>query len=64
MPDISMCLGQGCILRARCYRYTAIPNPYRQAYIAPEKTGLSCDYYWCNGEDPIKLMRRVGTKRE
>ena len=39
MADISMCLGKGCPLRDTCYRHTAKPNEYRQAYFvsAPVK---------------------------
>lgn len=32
MADITMCHGMECNLKAKCYRYTAEPNPYRQSY--------------------------------
>jgi len=32
MPDISMCQNSKCELRSNCYRYRAVPNPYRQSY--------------------------------
>ena len=32
MPDISMCKGTDCSLKYHCYRFTAIPSMYRQAY--------------------------------
>jgi hypothetical protein len=32
MPDISMCMNNTCPSNRSCYRYTAKPNPYRQAY--------------------------------
>jgi hypothetical protein len=33
MPDITMCSGDGCHRRERCYRATATPNA-RQSYFA------------------------------
>lgn len=32
MPDISMCLNNGCRDRGECYRYLAISNPLKQSY--------------------------------
>ena len=32
MTDISMCLNKQCESRTTCYRFTAIPNEYRQSY--------------------------------
>lgn len=32
MADISMCENTTCYVKERCYRHTAIPNPYRQSY--------------------------------
>ena len=32
MPDITMCLNDGCPLRNDCYRFMAEPNEYRQSY--------------------------------
>ena len=32
MPDISMCNQDHCPRRLKCYRYMAVPNPYRQSY--------------------------------
>lgn len=55
MPDITMCRGTGCILRDRCYRYTAPPTPKRQAYFSKspvrwEGAGVQCDYFWSDCE--------------
>lgn len=33
MPDISMCRNTRCERRLQCYRFTAIPNPFRQSYM-------------------------------
>jgi len=34
MADITMCDNEKCPLRMECFRYRAIPNPYRQSYFA------------------------------
>lgn len=49
MPDISMCANEACPLKNKCYRYTATPTMYRQAYadFAPDDKG-ECDYFWEN----------------
>lgn len=47
MPDISMCLGDGCLKKATCHRFTAKPNPHRQAYFLPTPNkDDKCEYYW------------------
>lgn len=47
MPDISMCEGIGCPIKTTCYRFRALPTPYRQSYFSnpPIKEDKSCDYY-------------------
>ena len=45
MPDISMCNNRTCPSRHLCYRYMAIPNPYRQSYaigLAPLPGDMKC----------------------
>lgn len=32
MPDISMCANKNCYVKEKCYRYTAVPNPYYQSF--------------------------------
>jgi hypothetical protein len=46
MPDIAMCENVECPLRRTCYRFMAVPNPFRQSYaeFAPKADG-DCDYY-------------------
>jgi len=46
MPDISMCANRTCPKAKDCYRFRAIPNPYRQAYssFAPDESG-HCGYF-------------------
>lgn len=59
MPDITMCTGEGCVLKDSCYRYTAQPSEYRQSYfVVPPfnlllvedletgKNQQDCRHYW------------------
>ncbi len=50
MPDITMCSGEGCPAKEKCYRFTAEPS-YRQSYFLnpPIKDG-KCDHY-CGEQD-------------
>jgi hypothetical protein len=52
MADITKCKGEHCLLKEKCYRYTAKDSKYRQAYFMelPIKNGI-CDMYW--GEQNI-----------
>jgi hypothetical protein len=48
MPDITMCEGKDCPLKEDCYRYTAIPNEYRQSYFMNppyNKEEGKCDHH-------------------
>lgn len=49
MPDISMCNNKECALSSKCYRFTAIPNPYGQSYcyFNPQENGI-CLNFWDN----------------
>lgn len=53
MPDISMCDNQSCPSNKYCYRFTATPSQYRQAYASftLEEDEMSCSYFWRNGVD-------------
>lgn len=55
MADITMCTGEECDRKDRCYRYTAPVNKYRQSYfnyppIVKKMDGYSCEYFWNNEE--------------
>ena len=53
MADISMCYGEGCPLKAECYRYTAPMNEQRQAYfvyVPYAHDYKSCEYFVDNTE--------------
>lgn len=47
MADITKCKGEHCLLKDKCYRYTAKDSEYRQAYFMeiPIKNGI-CEMYW------------------
>jgi hypothetical protein len=51
MADITMCLGTDCPHKENCYRFTAKPNEYRQAYFteSPIKDG-KCEMYFGNNQ--------------
>ena len=61
MPDITMCnAGKGllvCPRRNMCYRFTAKPSEYRQAYFtaAPFETEHPdvCDHFWQVENKPL-----------
>lgn len=48
MPDITMCNGEGCDLRTKCYRFTATPTPRWQPWFAkpPMTSPTECPHYW------------------
>lgn len=63
MPDISMCADVKCTLRMNCFRYRAVPNPFRQSYSTFESTGIEgiaaeCSHYW-DIKDATTLMNSI-----
>lgn len=46
MADITMCDNKECPRRDSCYRFTAVPNPYRQSYWYPTPDHADCKGYW------------------
>jgi hypothetical protein len=49
MPDITMCLGEGCLDKQNCYRFTAKASEYQSIFMnSPVKEDGSCDHYWDN----------------
>ena len=50
MSDITMCMGTGCPLKDKCYRYTAERNDLWQSYFMepPYKHGELCGEFWDN----------------
>lgn len=52
-PDITMCNGDNCPVKKKCYRYTAKPSEYQSYFIeAPFKDG-KCDHYWGENQEQI-----------
>ncbi len=51
MPDITMCQGNDCPIKHKCYRHEAKPSEYRQSYFSevPYESD-DCDYFWDNKE--------------
>jgi hypothetical protein len=55
MPDISMCLGDGCPLKDGCYRFTAVPDMWQSYFtIPPHKDGQCADFV----PPPKRITRR------
>ena len=47
MADITMCSGEKCPLKQMCYRHTAKPNEFRQAYfMEPPVSEGECEHFW------------------
>jgi hypothetical protein len=56
MPDITMCINSECPLSSKCWRFVAIPNPFRQSYTdfkpyTNEDGELACDHFMEVHED-------------
>jgi hypothetical protein len=54
MSDVTMCEGIDCPIRNKCYRYTAKPSEYWQAYFTepPIKDG-KCGMYWGENAEAV-----------
>ena len=64
MADITMCSGEKCQLKENCYRYTAKPNEFRQAYfMEPPVLGETCEYFW-RTDEPEKKSNNKLTKKD
>ena len=67
-PDISKCTGEGCLLKEKCYRFVAEPNPYWQSYMAPPKKSVKnkdeCNYYWSLIDESEDDEREIVSKGE
>ena len=51
MPDISMCSGQDCPLKEKCYRYTAPKSEFWQSWfgnVPYNHEKEKCEYFWDN----------------
>jgi hypothetical protein len=67
MPDISMCINENCPVKLRCYRHTATPTEYRQAYMFFKWDDTGCDHFWPNEEpngDGVQSAASGSTRSE
>jgi hypothetical protein len=48
MADITMCTGNMCPQKNKCYRYKAEPTPLRQSFFSypPMDEEGDCRYFW------------------
>jgi hypothetical protein len=56
MPDIAMCLNNECKFKKDCYRFTAKPSEFMQAYgdfNCKDKTSIDT-FFWENGKPSIQ----------
>lgn len=56
--DGCKCYGEGCPVKKKCYRYTAVANEHWQSYFAeaPGKTEdgkFICEMYWGDNAETI-----------
>lgn len=65
MPDITMCNNAGCPKRENCYRFTAEPAAYCQAYatFVPRWhfNSFVCDAYWPLDNESQETQRTQNT---
>jgi len=60
MADITMCLGIGCSVKNRCYRFVAIPDVVCQSYIVdPPIHNGKCEMYQTFVYDYSRSMRHT-----
>jgi hypothetical protein len=53
MSDITMCVGEGCMLKKKCYRYLARRSEQWQSYFSePPVVDGVCSEYWEVERDP------------
>lgn len=49
MPDITMCHGNDCPLKTKCYRYTAYASEYGQSIFTEiHYNNGKCKHFWDN----------------
>lgn len=45
MPDICMCHGEDCPLKAKCYRYRVKPDQWQSWFFDPPYKDGACEYF-------------------
>jgi hypothetical protein len=58
MADITKCIGTGCPVKEKCYRYTTKSSEFRQSWFCeiPLKDG-KCDMFW--GENAQSVFTQL-----
>lgn len=46
MPDMTMCCNYKCPLKAKCYRYRAVPDGCWQSFAFFKPKDGVCEYFW------------------
>jgi hypothetical protein len=56
VPDISMCSNKECSHKEECYRFTATPNEFSQAYadFKEIEKGEGCEHFMSNKNKGLK----------
>lgn len=58
MPDMAMCRDSSCPSRGTCYRYIAVPSPFRQTYASFDR-GTAAKCTRCIPVDASDKLRTV-----
>lgn len=61
MADITMCTGENCPVKDKCYRFTAVKCEYMQAYFLnpPIKDGKCEHFYGENAENIFNNLKDI-----
>lgn len=46
MSDIAMCLWTDCLMKNKCWRYSAPRDKYQTYFIEPPIEDWKCEYFW------------------
>lgn len=62
MADITMCKGTDCIIKEKCYRYTAKENKHLQSWFVDvpfeiKDNKFTCNVYW--GENAQNIFNQL-----
>lgn len=64
MSDVVMCEGEGCPIRSKCYRYTAMPDYYQYYFIETPFEFDYCDKFISAKEEKDKENMKFVNSRE
>ena len=46
MPDITMCEGEDCPIKHKCYRFRAKSSEWQSYFVRPPYSMDGCKYFW------------------